>query len=95
MVFTQDVCRLICPACWKSLKFVKYFENLEKQMHLDYCPGSNTYSVKFSSIYLFSSNLYEFLKQSQFFLAGKTLAAPAPNKILSPARWVTSGDVIH
>ena len=48
----------ICLACWKSLKFVKHFEIFGKQMYLGYCPGYYTYSVKFSSIYLLSSNSY-------------------------------------
>ena len=69
--FPQDECRPICLSCWKSVKFVKHFEISGKQMHLGYCPGSHTYSVKFSAIYLFSSNLYEFLKKGHFLLAGK------------------------
>ena len=36
---TQDERRPICLACWKSLKFVKYFEIVGSQMHLGYCPG--------------------------------------------------------
>ena len=70
-VFTQDECKPICLACWKSLKFVKNFAILRKQMHLIYCPGSYACSFKFSSIYLFSRNLYEFLKKNQFFLTGE------------------------
>ena len=66
---TQDEHRPICLARWKSLKFVKYFEILGNQMHLG--PGQCAYSVKFSTIYLYSNNLYEFLKKGQFFLAGK------------------------
>ena len=70
-VFTQDECRPICLSCWKSVQFVKYFEISGKQMHLGCCPSPYTYSVKFSAIYLFSSNLYEFLKNGHFSLAGK------------------------
>ena len=36
-VSTKDELRPICLACWKSLKFVKYFEILGKQIHLGYC----------------------------------------------------------
>ena len=68
---TQDERRPICLACWKSLKFVKYFEIVGSQMNLGYCPGQRTYSVKFSTIYLYSNNLYEFSKKGQFFLTGK------------------------
>ena len=64
-VSTQDERRPICLACWKYLKFVKYFEILGKQIHLSHCPGKDTYSVKFSKIYLLSSNLYEFSKKGQ------------------------------
>ena len=71
LVSTHDERRSICLACWKSLKFVKHFEILGKQMHLGYCPGYCTYSVKFSTMYFYSSNLYEFSKKGQIFLAGK------------------------
>ena len=71
LVSTKDERRPISLACWKSLKFVKYFETLGKQMHLGYCPDYFTYSVKFSSIDLLPSNLSEFSKKGQFFLAGK------------------------
>ena len=70
-VSTQDERRPACLACRKSLKFVKHIEILGKQIHLDYCPGLCTLSVKFSSIYLLSSNLSEFSKKGQVFLAGK------------------------
>ena len=70
-VSTKDERRPICLACWKSLKFVKYFEILGKQIHLGYCPRLYTFSVKLSSIYLFFSNLYGFWKKGQFLTAGK------------------------
>ena len=70
-ISTKDERRPICLACWKSLKFVKYFEILGKQIHLGYGPRLFTYSVKLSSIYLFISNLYEFWKKGPFFSAGK------------------------
>ena len=73
LVFTKDERRPICLACWKSLEFVKFFEMLGKQMHLGYCRGKYIYSVKFSSIYLLSSNLYEFWKKGQFFSAYRRL----------------------
>ena len=39
VVSTKDERRPICLlACWKSVKFVKYFEILGKEMHLGYCP---------------------------------------------------------
>ena len=66
LVSTQDERRPICLACWKSHKFAKYFEMLGKQMHLGYCSGLYTYSMKFSTIYLLSSNLYEFKERSNF-----------------------------
>ena len=65
-VSSQDEHRPICLACWKSLKFVKYFEILGKQMHMGCCPGLCTCSVNFSMIYLISSNSYEFSKVGQF-----------------------------
>ena len=55
-VSTKDERRPICLACWKSLKFVKYFEILGKQIHLAYCLRLYTFSGKLSSIYLFFSN---------------------------------------
>ena len=39
-VSIQDERRPICLTCWKSLKFVKYFEILGKQMHLGYYPDA-------------------------------------------------------
>ena len=56
-VFNQDEHRPICLACCKSMKFVKYFEILRKQINLGYCPSLYAYYVKFSTIYLLSSNL--------------------------------------
>ena len=70
-VSAPDERRPICIACWKSLKFVKCFEILGKQVHLGYCPGLCTCSVNFSSIYVISSNSYEFSKKGPFLLAGK------------------------
>ena len=71
LVSTQDERRPIILACWKSLKFVEYFEILGKQIHLGYCPRLYTCSMKFSTIYLLSSKLDEFSMKGQFFLAGK------------------------
>ena len=70
-VSTKNERRPICLACWKSLKFVKSFEILGKQIHLGYCPCLYTFPVKLSSMYLFFSNSYGFWKKGQFFLAGK------------------------
>ena len=74
-VSARDERRPICLACWKSLKFAKYFEILGKQMHLGYCPGLCTYSANFSTLYLFLAIYMNFRRKFKFSLPVNTLGS--------------------